>query len=159
MADLHGSHADHDPSLIAGLLDRDVSADDRAAAETLIADCPECAALHADLISLSAATRELPRLARPRDFRLSPADAGRLAAMMPREPEAAISRRTGVMTDRPTASHAAHDAMLVASLADRSLPDGERTAAEALIASCRDCAGLHDDLVARRLNQITGVAA
>jgi anti-sigma factor RsiW len=150
VADLYGSHADHDPSLTAGLLDRDVSADDRAAAETLIADCPECAALHADLISLSAATRELPRLARPRDFRLTPADAERLAAMMPREPEGAISRRMGVMTDRPTASHDTHDAMLVASLADHSLPDGERTAAEGLIASCRDCADLHADLVALR---------
>jgi anti-sigma factor RsiW len=148
VADLHGSHADHDPSLIAVLLDRDVNADDRAAAETLIADCPECAALHADLVALSAATRELPRPARPRDFRLTPADAERLATVMPREPEAAISRRTGVMTDRP--SHATHDAMLVASLADHSLPDSERTVAEALIAGCRDCADLHTDLVALR---------
>jgi hypothetical protein len=150
VADLHGPHADHDSSLIAGLLDRDVSAGDRAAAEMLIADCPECAALHADLIALSAATQDLPPSPRARDFRLTPADAERLAAIVPGEPEAAISRRTGVMTDRPTASHAAHDAMLVASLADHSVPDGERTAAEALVASCRDCADLHGDLAALR---------
>jgi hypothetical protein len=54
------------------------------------------------------------------------------------------------MTDLPTANHATHDAMLVASLADHSLPDGERTAAEALVASCRDCADLHADLAALR---------
>ena len=40
--------------------------------------------------------------------------------------------------------------MLVASLADHSLPDADRKAAEALVASCRDCADLHADIVALR---------
>jgi hypothetical protein len=38
--------------------------------------------------------------------------------------------------------------MLVASLADRSLPSSEREAAEVLVAACSLCAGLHADLVA-----------
>ena len=38
---------------------------DRQAGEALVASCPECAALHADLLALSSATAELPtRLAR-----------------------------------------------------------------------------------------------
>jgi hypothetical protein len=150
VADLLGPHADHDPLRIAGLLDGDVTADDRAAGETMVAHCPECSALHADLIALSAATRDLPLPTRPRDLRLTPGDAERLVAVRPGEPRAAISRRTGVMTDGQAVIHGTHDTLLVASLADHSLPDGERTAAEALIASCRDCADLHADLVALR---------
>ena len=49
MADRRESHEGHDPVVIARLLDRDIAADERAAAESLIASCPSCAALHADL--------------------------------------------------------------------------------------------------------------
>jgi anti-sigma factor RsiW len=55
------------------------------------------------------------------------------------------------MTDPFTPSdHASHDTMLVASLADHSLPASERSAAEALVAACSQCADLHADLLALR---------
>ena len=55
------------------------------------------------------------------------------------------------MTERTTHDgHAGHDTMLVASLADHSLAATERTAAEALVASCDGCAALHADLLALR---------
>ncbi|MEA2548883.1 MAG: hypothetical protein QOE42_1481, partial [Chloroflexota bacterium] len=155
MADRHDPHADHDPLLIAGLLDRDLSEAERATAEVRVATCPDCAALRADLVALSSAARALPVPARARDFRLTAADADRLAATAPREPATAYARPTGVMTDRPTTPHAAHDEMLVASLADHSLPDVERAAAEALVASCRACAELHADIVALRAATLT----
>jgi len=155
VADSHDRHADHDPLLIAGLLDRDLTEAERATAEEQAATCSDCAALHADLLTLSSAARDLPVPARARDFRLTAADADRLVAMTPREPATANARPTGVMTDRPTTPHAAHDEMLVASLADHSLPDAERAAAEVLVASCRDCADLHADVVALRAATLT----
>lgn len=150
MADRHDPHADHDPLVIAGLLDRDLTPVERAAAEGLVATCPDCAALHAELLALSNTARELPAPARVRDFQLTSTDAERLVAMARREPANANARPTGVMTDRTTTPHATHDEMLVASLADHSLPDADRKAAEALVASCRDCADLHADIVALR---------
>jgi anti-sigma factor RsiW len=74
------AHHDHDPLLIAALVDGDSDApvtDERA--RRLIAECADCATLHADLIALAAASRALPAPAiRTRDFRLSAADAARL---------------------------------------------------------------------------------
>ncbi len=155
MVDRHDPHADHDPLVIAGLLDRDVTPVERAAAEDLVATCPDCAALHAELMALSSAARELPVPARARDFRLTPADAERLVAMTPREPASANARPTGVMIDRTKAPHGTHDEMLVASLADHSLPDVDRKAAEVLVASCRECADLHADILAVRAATVT----
>lgn len=158
MGDARDAHADHDRELVAALLDRDADAADttaaatkaeRATAETWIATCADCAALHADLLALSTATGELPVPARPRDFRLTAADATRLAgpaAPAAREPNPAATRLTGVMND--TRDHASHDTLIVASLADRSVADRERAAAEALVATCSLCATLHLDLVA-----------
>jgi len=136
---------------MASLLDDDLAAADRTMAETWLATCAECAALHADLLALSQATRNLPVPSRPRDLRLTAADAERLVAMTPGEPEAAISRRTGVMNDRPTTSHAAHDTMLVAALADHSLPQAERDLAESMVAGCGACADLQADLLVLRV--------
>ena len=155
MADRNEPHADHDPLLIASLLDRDLTEAERATAEDRVANCPDCAALHADLLALSSWARDLPVPARARDFQLTAADAQRLVAMTPREPTTANARPTGVMTDRPTTPHAAHDEMLVASLADHSVPAVERTAAEALVASCRVCADLHADVVALQAATLT----
>ena len=70
-------HAGHDPVAIAGLLDGDGVASDRALAEALVVTCAECAALYADLLILSSATRALPMPQRRRDFRLTAADATR----------------------------------------------------------------------------------
>ena len=83
MADEAGPHAGHDPLLVACLLDADAAPAERADAEALIAACAECAALHADLLALSSATRAIPVPPRPRDFRLTTADAARLGAALP----------------------------------------------------------------------------
>lgn len=135
------THAGHDPEVVASLLDGDLVGADRAAAARQVAGCSACAALHRDLLVLASATRELPTPARTFDFRLTAADAERL-----REPLAASARLTDEM--QTTSSHASHDTILVASLADHSLPAPERDAAEALVAACGLCAVLHADLVA-----------
>ena len=148
MADTGDRHADHDPLLIAALLDADPADFERSAAAARVASCPGCAALYADLVALSSATRALPTPARPREFTLSASDAARLVAARG-EPGAASPRLTGVMTDSHTSSsHASHDTILVASLADHSLAKSEREAADALVAACASCAALHADLVA-----------
>jgi anti-sigma factor RsiW len=138
VAEILERHADHDPLSISALLDRDLAGDERTATEARLASCPACAALHADLLALSTATRAFPVPSRPRDYALSAADAARLTAPLPGEPG-------------PTAIHASHDTMLVASLADHSLAVGERAAADALVAACTACADLFADLEALRV--------
>ena len=71
------AHAAHDTMLVASLADHSLDASERAAAEALVASCGLCAALHADLLALRAATRAMPTPARPRDFRLTREDAER----------------------------------------------------------------------------------
>jgi len=66
------SHATHDPILVSSLVDHDLVAAERDAAEALVAACTLCATLHADLVALSAATRAMPTPARPRDYTLTP---------------------------------------------------------------------------------------
>ncbi len=151
MADPREPHAQHDPDVIAALLDRDIGPEERAIAESRIASCASCAALHADLLMLSTATRAHPTPARPRGFTLTTADAARLAGETEREPGVAAARLGGAMTDPfIPPHHAVHDTMLVASLADHSLAEAERDAAEALVSACRQCADLHADLLALR---------
>ncbi len=72
------AHASHDRLLIAALAAADLAADEEARATALVADCPDCARLAADLGALSRAIAELPAPPRPRDFSLRPADAARL---------------------------------------------------------------------------------
>jgi len=140
-------HAIHDPELVAMLLDDDSTDADRASGTALVETCADCARLHADLLALASSTREWPAPARTRDFRLTEADAARLAG----EPLATTTRLSGDMTDPRTASaHALHDTILVASLADHSIGSDDRTAAERLVADCSLCAALHDDLLAIR---------
>jgi hypothetical protein len=139
-------HATHDPEVVASLLDRDLLPAERARAARQVAGCADCAALHQGLLDLSVATRTLPVPARTRDFRLTEADAARL-----REPVAATARLTGEMHDpNDTRGHAAHDTILVASLADRTIVAADRERADALVSTCRLCAGLFTDLVAIR---------
>jgi hypothetical protein len=71
-------HAQHDPLVVAAFADRGATGEEADLARAQIASCPECAALHADLVSLATATRQLPPIERPRDFRLRPVDAQRL---------------------------------------------------------------------------------
>lgn len=169
MADVLDQHAEHDPLVIATLVDRAATgasvegsadaADDletaamRAIATSWVDSCRSCAALLADLVGLAQATRDLPSPARTRDFRLSATEAARLAGVSAGgEPGATTARLSGVMTDpRPTASaHATHDTLLVASLADHSVAAAERVVAQALVASCDRCAELNADLAALR---------
>ncbi len=151
MADRRDPHEGHDPVVIARLLDREIAPDERALAESLIASCRSCAALHADLVTLAAATTAQPTPAPHRSFTLTADDAARLAVQGNGEPGGAMPRLGGVMTDPfPTSDHASHDTILVASLADHSLPASERAAAEALVATCSQCADLQADLLALR---------
>jgi len=149
VADGIDPHAGHDALLVAALLDDDLDPSERTTAEALIAGCPGCAALHADLVALAAATRAMPLPRRPRDYRLSAADVSRLDVVAAGEPVVTGPRLAREMTDtNGAAGHSTHDTILVASLADHSLPPSERDAAEALIASCGLCAALHADLIA-----------
>jgi hypothetical protein len=72
-------HAGHDELLIALLFGDDASDSERAHALDLMATCPECESLYADLGAISEAMAGLPAPARPRDFRLTEVDAVRLA--------------------------------------------------------------------------------
>jgi hypothetical protein len=147
-----GPHEQHDPELIAGLLDRDQPSADRVAALARTATCTDCAALHRDLLALASATVALPTPARPREFTLTHDVAAALTRPPAGEPVPARARLTGKMPDRlpPTAAHATHDRLLIANLADRSVSETERTRAELQMAACHDCRQLHDDLVSIR---------
>ena len=67
-----GDHARHDLLLVAEAADRGGRLPVAQAA------CPDCQALHADLVTLAAALPTAALPARPRDYILSPADAERL---------------------------------------------------------------------------------
>jgi len=71
-------HTAHDMQLVAALVDRTVDPAERRSAEALIEACADCAALHADLVSLATATKDMQVPSRPRDYSLTPADAERL---------------------------------------------------------------------------------
>jgi hypothetical protein len=144
------SHEEHDPELIAGLLDPDQPEADRVSALARVERCPECAALHDDLRTLATAAADLPAPARRRDFTLTPEIAAALVQRRAGEPDTDLARLTSEMLDaRPqTSAHASHDRLLVASIVDRSASETERGRAEAQMAACRDCRRLHDDLVA-----------
>lgn len=141
------SHDDHDPELIASLLDRDLSAADRAVAEARVAACATCATLEIDLRILTTATIELPMPARSQDYALTPVMAAALSGGTAREPVRAGARLAGEMRDSRS-THATHDRLLIANLVDRSVADAERARGEEQAAACRDCAILYDDLVA-----------
>ncbi len=69
---------DHDESLIARLAVDDLDPREAGDARRLVAECPACAELLADLRLIAAATAALPAPSRTRDFRLTEADAARL---------------------------------------------------------------------------------
>jgi anti-sigma factor RsiW len=71
-------HADHDPERIAAAVGGTLEPAERHAIDAWLADCSACAELHADLLAIVSAERDLPTPSRPRDFRLTPADAHRL---------------------------------------------------------------------------------
>ena len=71
-------HDRHDRLVVAALAAGDLAGTDRDHARTLLAACPDCAALHTDLLAIARATAALPAAARSRDFRISPEQAARL---------------------------------------------------------------------------------
>src|SRR6188768_2107504 len=73
-------HATHDLALVAARSTREpaLTTTEAAAADALLATCPECAELHADLVTLAAALPAIATPRRTREFGLTPADAERL---------------------------------------------------------------------------------
>src|SRR4029453_8106468 len=71
-------HPAHDTMLVASLVDHSLPASERDAAQHMVDTCRLCADLHSDLLALRHATRTLPTPTRPRDYRLTAADADRL---------------------------------------------------------------------------------
>jgi anti-sigma factor RsiW len=143
VADEHGSH---DLEAMVAYADGQLAGAELEAATSQVRSCPDCAALVADLRALAIADRELATPVRPRDFRLTPADAVRLGRPGP-EPHVIATRLGRDMTDTPTI-HAAHDPELIAAAVDRTLDGPDRLKADAWLASCATCAELHADLLA-----------
>lgn len=71
-------HAAHDPLLIAAHAAGDATGADLDRAAALVSSCAECARLHRDLRALAAALGSTPAPARPREFRITAADAAAL---------------------------------------------------------------------------------
>lgn len=69
---------DHDETLVARLATDDLAARELEVVRVQVDECPACAELLADLISITAATARLPGPQRTRDYRLTEADAARL---------------------------------------------------------------------------------
>jgi hypothetical protein len=73
-------HEQHDQILVVSFASGDLAPDDRdlAIAKSLVESCPDCAALHDDIVAIAAATRALPPAVRNRDFRLTTEQAAKL---------------------------------------------------------------------------------
>jgi anti-sigma factor RsiW len=143
VAELHGGH---DLEAMVAFADQELAGPDLEAAAAQVLGCRECAGLVADLRSLALADRRLATPGRPRDFRLSTADAERLQAVGP-EPEPVATRLGGDMTGIP-ATHATHDPELIAAAIGRELAAPERRLFDSWLATCSACAELHADLLA-----------
>ena len=139
-------HEAHDLALVVAFADGEVDADERQAAEQQVATCAACATLVADIRAIGTADRSLATPPRPRDYRLTPADAARLSASEA-EPVATGARLVGDMT-RADPAHPTHDPELIAAAADGQLAGADLDRARTWLAACAACADLHDDLVA-----------
>lgn len=96
---LSADHAAHDATLLAALAarDPDLTPPERSLAQAALDACGPCAALFAELVALSAAIPSMATPARPRDFKLTAADAARLQPRGLRRWLAAIgSARDGI---------------------------------------------------------------
>ncbi len=147
-------HAGHDLEAIVAFADGELSGSELETAAAQVAACTSCAQLVEDLRLLAAADRALATPPRPRDFRLTPADAERLrsAAAEPVRSTAAepVALRTRLGTEMTTDPHAhrTHDPELIAAAADGTLTGPDAGRAEAWLATCAACAELRNDLVA-----------
>ncbi len=122
-------HLEHDLGLVVAYADGELDATERAIAQDQIDGCASCALLVSDLRALQVADRELATAARPRDFRLTTADAERLRAAS-------------------TAEHPNHDPVLIAAAVDGTLDGEDRRLADGWLSDCHACAALFDDLMA-----------
>jgi anti-sigma factor RsiW len=139
-------HDAHDLGAVVAFVDGELAGAELEAAAAQVGDCPDCALLVADLRSLALADRALATPVRPRDFRLTAADAERLTQRGP-EPLAAATRLGHDMTTTP-ATHATHDPELIAAALGGSLDPSERRLIDDRLATCGSCAELHADLLA-----------
>jgi anti-sigma factor RsiW len=139
-------HDAHDLAVVVAFADGELAGPELEAAATQVEDCPRCALLVADLRALAHADRALATPVRPRDFRLTAADAERLERLGP-EPLAAPTRLGHVMTSTP-ATHATHDPELIAAAVGGALDPSERRLIDERLSTCASCAELHADLLA-----------
>ena len=72
------AHEAHDRIAVAAYACGDAEGAELATAAALVAECAECASLHRDLRSIATATAATPAPVRPRDFRITEAQAARL---------------------------------------------------------------------------------
>jgi hypothetical protein len=74
----HPDHAAHDRTLVAAAAANDLEGAALAEATERLASCPDCAALHADLLAIASALGELPAPVRSRDFTITAEQAAAL---------------------------------------------------------------------------------
>src|SRR5688572_12991510 len=102
MPHVNDLHEQHDPMLVVSFASGDLTtADrDRAAAQSLIDTCADCARLRDDVLAIAQATKALPPAVRTRDFQISPEQAAQLQPGGWRRfftaPGALFSRQLGV---------------------------------------------------------------
>ncbi len=143
MADRHDAH---DLAAVVAFADGELTGTELEAAAAQVGACADCSLLVADLRALALADRALATPSRPRDFRLTAADAERLARLGP-EPLVASTRLGHDMTSTP-AIHATHDPELIAAAVGGALDPSERREIDERLATCASCADLHADLLA-----------
>ncbi len=139
-------HASHDLEAVVAFADGELDGPELEAIATQVGECRTCAGLVADLRSLALAHRDLATPVRPRDLRLTPADAERLARLGP-EPLVAAARLGTDMPATPT-THAEHDPERIAAAIGGTMEPTERRVIDAWLTDCATCAELHADLLA-----------
>ncbi len=143
MADRHDAH---DLAAVVAFADGELTGTELEGAAAQVEACADCSLLVADLQALALADRALATPSRPRDFRLTAADAERLARLGP-EPLVVSTRLDHDMTTTP-ATHATHDPELIAAAVGGALDPFERLEIDERLATCASCADLHADLLA-----------
>lgn len=100
-------HEAHDLHLVARFAAGDAGTGEASRARELLAACPACAELAADLRAISAATRASAAtrgsMLAPRDFRLSPVDAARIRRRGPAGWRTALGSVAGLLRARGAA--------------------------------------------------------
>jgi anti-sigma factor RsiW len=142
-------HESHDLEAVVAFADGELPEAELKAVAAQVQTCRDCAELVADLRSLALANRRLATPVRPRDLRLTAADAERLQRLGP-EPHVVATRLGLDMTGTPATLtiHASHDPELIAAAVSGALEAPERRLIETWLTTCTPCADLHADLLA-----------